>query len=143
VIFHLTCEVKAGPEAVFDALADVRNEVEWNALVTRADLISSGPIGAGTTFDTITRGRPFRATIATYDRPTRLGFEITGPQLGLASSFAFDAAGTSGPTTVAGDFEFLPKGLFKLAFPLLKPMIVGPMPKRMASFARFVESTQS
>jgi uncharacterized protein YndB with AHSA1/START domain len=135
-------EVNASLDAVFDALADVRNEVEWNALVTRVELTSPEPIGAGTIFDTVTRGRPFRATIGSYERPGKLVFEVTAAQVDLTSTFTFAATTATGPTTVTAALDFRAKGLFKVVFPLVRPMIVRPIPKRMAAFARYVESAK-
>lgn len=70
-------------EQVFDRMADVRNEAEWNSQVSRSDLVSGEPIGLGTTFLTVNRGQAYDATITTYDRPNEISFDVVGNTLPL------------------------------------------------------------
>ena len=130
--------VKAAPEAVFDAIADARNEPRWNSQVKRSDLRSGEPIGEGTEFETVNRGQPYRAVITTYDRPNRLVYEVSGKQLDITSVQTFEALGDG--TVIHADWDFRPKGVFKLLFPVMKGAIRKDMAKQMRSFATFVES---
>ena len=134
--FEVSSTVNVGPEAAFDAMADARNETKWNSKVTRSDLVGNEPISQGSTFQTVNRGQTYDATITDYQRPTRLTFEVTGRQMDITTTFVFRAEG--GATILDGSFDFRPKGLLKVVFPLMRPMIKGDLPKQMASFADFV-----
>ena len=63
------------PEQVFDTLADLRNDTQWNSRVSSVELLSGEPIGPGSRFAMVNGGSPYDVTIATYDRPSRLGIE--------------------------------------------------------------------
>src|SRR5439155_22825205 len=98
-VFEVDNIIKASPEAVFDAMADVRNETQWNTQVSRSQLLSSEPIGEGSRFETVNRGQPYVVTITTYERPNRLGFGVTGKGVDITATFEFTAAddGTATP----------------------------------------------
>lgn len=128
-------EIAVAPDVAFGAMADVRNEVRWNSKVTRSDLVSGEPIQRGSRFETVNRGQVYDSTITEYERPTRLTFEVTGKQMDITTTFTF-AANAQG-TVLHGDFDFRPKGLLKVVFPLMRPMIRGDLPKQMRSFAEF------
>ena len=116
-------------------MADARNEARWNSKVTRSDLVSDEPIQEGSRFQTVNRGQVYDATVTRYERPTRITFEVTGKQMDITTTFTF-AAKAQG-TVLNGDFDFRPKGVLKLMFPLMRPMIRGDLPRQMASFAKF------
>jgi len=123
------------PDVAFDAMVDVRNEVHWNSKVTRSELLSDEPIGQGSRFQTVNRGQLYDATITEYERPTRITFEVTGKQMDITTTFTFTE--NSQGTALHGEFDFRPKGLLKVIFPLMRPMIRGDLPKQMGSFAAF------
>ncbi len=67
-----TTRINCPPENVFDTLADLRNDTQWNSRVSRAELLSPEPIGLGSRFAIVNGGTPYDVTITTYDRPSRL-----------------------------------------------------------------------
>jgi hypothetical protein len=67
-----TTRIACAPEGVFDTLADLRNETQWNARVSSAELRSDEPIGLGSRFGIVNGGASYDVTITTYDRPSRL-----------------------------------------------------------------------
>ena len=140
-VFQVDSKIKAAAEVAFDAMADARNETEWNSRVSRSQLLSDEPIGEGSQFETVNRGQPYRATITTYERPSRLAFEVTGKNMDITTSFEF--AVTPEGTTNHAVFDFRPKGFLKGIFPLMRPLIAKDGPKQAENFARFVESRSS
>jgi Polyketide cyclase / dehydrase and lipid transport len=64
---HIACP----PEQVFDVVADMRNETEWNSRVSSAELQSTEPIELGSRFAVVNGGTRYDVTITTYDRPSR------------------------------------------------------------------------
>lgn len=133
---HLDCP----PEVAFDAIADVRNETDWNDDVARADLITDGPIGLGSKFVTH-HGRPLgqiESTITRFERPSRLELSATSKRMDLAISFTFAEKGSG--TLVHGAFDPEPKGIMAALFPLLQPLIRRDMAKQHENLKTFCES---
>jgi uncharacterized protein YndB with AHSA1/START domain len=90
-----TTRIACPPEDVFDMLADLRNDTQWNSRVSRAELRSPEPIGLGSRFAIVNGGTAYDVTITTYDRPSRLVFEASGkPDLTIACTFTPTADGT-------------------------------------------------
>jgi hypothetical protein len=124
------------PERVFDTLADLRNETQWNTRVSSAELRSPEPIGPGSRFAIVNGGTPYDVTIAAHDRPSRLVLEASGnPDLTIVYRFTPTGEGTQ----LESDFDFRPRGALKLLFPLLAPVIRRDVPKQYASLKAFCE----
>lgn len=122
--------IDCGPATVFDLLADVRNEEQWNDGVSRAELTTGEPVGHGSKFVT-DHGRPLgqiESTITVFDRPNRLEFVATSSRMDLAISFTFSEDDSG--TLVHGTFDPKPKGIMALLFPLLRPIIRRDMAKQ-------------
>jgi hypothetical protein len=135
-MFDVSQTMAISKGAAFDAMADARNEVNWNSKVTRSVLIGGEPVQQGTRFQTINRGQTYDAVITEYERPSRLTFAVTGKQMDITTRFTFSE--TTEGTALRGEFDFRPKGFLKVMFPLMRPMIRGDLPKQMASFAKFL-----
>ena len=131
-----TTRIASPPEHVFDMLADLRNDTEWNSRVSSAELRSPEPIGLGSQFAIVNGGTPYEVTITTYDRPSRLVFEASGnPDLTIACSLTPTGEGTE----LESDFDFRPRGALKVFLPLLAPVIRRDVPKQYASFKALCE----
>ena len=137
-VFEVDSTIKASPEEAFDAMADARNETEWNTAVSRSRLLSDEPIGEGAVFETVNRGQTYQAKIKTYERPSRLVFEVSGKTMDITAAFAF--AANDGGTANHATFDFRPKGWFKLVFPVMRPLVARDGPKQAQNFAQFVET---
>jgi uncharacterized protein YndB with AHSA1/START domain len=131
-----TTHIDASPEDAFDAMADARNETQWNSRVSSAELRSGEPIGPGSKFVVVNSGTSYDTTIATYERPTRLVFEATGnPDVTI--SYTFTPSG--GGTEMAGELDFRPTGISKALFAVLAPVIRRDVRKQFASFKTLCE----
>ena len=122
------------PATAFDAMADARNETEWNDDVSRSDLMSDEPVRLGSRFVTF-HGRPLgqiESTITTFDRPERLEFRSTSKRMDITISFTFAEDGSG--TLVHGEFDPKPKGIMAALFPLLQPMIRRGMAQQHENF---------
>ena len=51
-----TIRIACPPEKVFDMLADLRDDRQWNSRVSRAELRGPEPIGLGSRFDIVNGG---------------------------------------------------------------------------------------
>jgi len=131
-----TTRIGCPPEDVFDLLADLRNDTQWNSRVSRAELQSPEPIGLGSRFAIVNGGTPYDVTITTYDRPSRLVLEASGkPDLTIAYTFT----PTDDGTELESEFDFRPRGALKVLFPLLAPVIRRDVPKQHASLKTLCE----
>jgi uncharacterized protein YndB with AHSA1/START domain len=129
-------EIDCPPERVFDLVADMRNETEWNSRVESAELRSAEPIEAGSKFAIVNGGTPYDVTITTYDRPSRLVFEARGnPDLTISYALTPSRDGTH----LESDFDFRPRGALKLLFLLLAPVVRRDVPKQYASLKALCE----
>ena len=132
-----TTRINCPPEDVFDTLADLRNDTQWNSRVSRAELLSPEPIGLGSRFAIVNGGTPYDVTITTYDRPSRLVLEASGkPDLTIACALTRRGEDTE----LESDFDFRPRGFLKVLFPLLGPVIRRDVPKQFASLKALCES---
>jgi hypothetical protein len=124
------------PERVFDTLADLRNDLEWNSRFSTAELLGGEPIGEGSNFAIVNGGSPYDATLTTYERPRRLVVEARGnPDLTI--TYKLTPAGEG--TDLESEFDFRPRGFLKVLFPLLGPVIRRDVPKQYASLKAFCE----
>lgn len=135
--FHAEQHIVCPPERAFDLMADARNETSWNARVSRSELLSGEPVGLGSRFRTVNRGQEYEATIATYERPRRLSFDVTGKQMDITTSF--DIHEHQGTTHLHGTFDFRPKGAMRVLFPLLAPMVRRDLQRQTARFKALCE----
>ncbi len=132
-----TTRIACPPGRVFDTLADLRNEPQWNSRVSSAELESDEPIELGSRFAIVNSGRPYDVTITTFERPSRLVFEASGqPDLTIAYTLTPTADGTD----LESDFDFRPAGASKLLFSLLAPVIRRNVPKQYASLKALCET---
>jgi len=131
-----TTQISCAPERVFDTLADLRNETQWNARVSSAELRSEEPIGLGSRFGIVNGGSPYDVTITTYERPSRLVVEASGkPDL----TITYTLSPTSDGTELESELDFRPSGSLKLLFPLLAPVIKRDVPKQYESLKALCE----
>ena len=131
-----TIRFACAPEQVFDTLADLRNETQWNSRVSSAELRSAEPIQLGSQFEIVNGGTPYEVTITTYERPSRLVLEASGnPDLTIAYTFAPVGDGTQ----LDSDYDFRPSGALKLLFAVLAPVIRRDVPKQQASLKGLCE----
>lgn len=106
-------------DVVFDFVADERNR--YDPRIRHAQLITAGPIGAGTQFrsESTTLGRPVEMIIelTTYERPWRLASMTYLPAMQIHSSLTFEPRGSG--TRMLWSSTLRPRGLLKVLTPLL------------------------
>lgn len=131
-LMGLTMHIDAPVDDVFDFMADVDNELDWNPDVRSIVRVGSGPIDVGAEWDAAYRGMgSMRIRVDEYDRDRhRLAFSTSGSRMSMTFSFAFAAAANGSGTDVRVDADVEPKGGLRLAAPLLGPMMRRTMAKR-------------
>jgi uncharacterized protein YndB with AHSA1/START domain len=137
---HTDLHVESSPEDVFDRLADMRNELEWNPNTTEMVKAGDGPVGSGTRFEgRMKRVGPMHMEIAEYDRPRRLRSIGGGRPADVHFTASFEPA--EGGTKVSATLEMQPKGLGKYFAPLIRGQVQRQEDETMDRFKRWVEST--
>jgi uncharacterized protein YndB with AHSA1/START domain len=133
---HTSTHIDAPPEKVFDTLADVRNDPQWNSRISSAELHTPEPIGPESRFAMVNGGIRYDVTIATHDRPSRLVLDARGkPDLAIA--YTLTPAG--GGTDLDSDFDFRPTGVQKLLLAVVGPVIRREIGKQFASLKAYCE----
>jgi len=122
---------------IFDFVADLRNEPQFNPDASNIEQRTPGPVGLGTVWtEDFKRIGRYETTIDVYDRPSGLGFDARNPKTDALVRFRFEPQGEAA-TDVGCVVELTMKGAMRILEPLLAPMIRrqieqsrGPMLKR-------------
>jgi uncharacterized protein YndB with AHSA1/START domain len=110
-------------DAVFDYLADLDHEPEWNPDASNVVRVSPGPVGLGTVWEEdFRRVGHYVTTIDAYERPSVLSFDARNPRTDARVRFDLAAEGDDA-TRVSCVVELTMKGGMRLLEPLLSPMI--------------------
>ena len=107
--------------AVFDFVADQRNEPRYNPRMVRADKLTGGPVGKGTVFRSVVQaiGLPteMRSQLTGYRRPAWLASRTTMAQADIAGTLNF--APVPGGTRLRWAWVVRPKGASRLLTPVI------------------------
>jgi hypothetical protein len=110
-------------EEVFDFVADLHNEPQFNPDASNIVKKTDGAIGLGTVFEEdYKRVGRYLTTIDVYQRPTELGFDARNPKADALVRFHLAPQGPSA-TSVSCTVELTMKGPMRFAEPLMAPMI--------------------
>ena len=131
-------QIDCPPAVAFDLMADVRKLTDWNDGASQADMTTAEPIAEGSTFVVVNRGQEMTSTITTFDRPHHLGFSVAGKAMEVVATFEFQAADSG--TELVIEFEPAPKGVMKLLFPVLRPLIRRDLAKQHVKFKDYCEA---
>jgi polyketide cyclase/dehydrase/lipid transport protein len=106
---------------VFDAVADERNEPDYNANMVEVEQLTPGPLGVGTRFraESSMRGRivPMTIEFTEYARPRRLASRTTLATMDISGTLTFDP--DPGGTRLRWSWDVEPKGLLRAAGPVI------------------------
>ncbi len=109
-------------DEVFDFVADERNEPKYNPQMTRADMVTEGPIGMGTQFHSVMngvgRGAVMTIELTEFDRPRRLGSATHLSSMDINGTLLFEAQGQS--TKMKWLWNIEPRGFYKLLGPIVR-----------------------
>lgn len=133
-VLHINC-----PTALaFDLMADVRHITRWNRGASKCEMKTNDPVRLGSRFVTVNRGQEMTSTITTYERPNRLDYTVTSKAMDVNGAFTFFE--TDNGTQLEIRFDADPKGIMKLLFPLLKPIIRHDLKTQHLKFGKFCET---
>jgi hypothetical protein len=108
-------------DAVFDYVADQRNEPRYNPQMVRAEKITAGPVGKGTRFRSAvaSKGRTAEMLIECtgYDRPALFATTTTMEQADISYTLTFEPAAAG--TRMRWSGRVRPKGALRLLGPVI------------------------
>lgn len=108
-------------EDVFDFVADERNEPRYNPQMTRADKVTTGPIGVGTKFHSVMtgvgRGADMTIEFTEFDRPRRIAETTQMTNMNINGVLVFEPM--PGATRMRWSWDLEPQGFYKLLGPLI------------------------
>ena len=108
-------------DEVFDFVADERNEPKYNPKLLRSELVTDGPVGVGTRFAAVHKGRrqpvEMVVEVTEYDRPRRLGSVSKMPGVEVRGALTFEPFGAG--TRMRWAWDVRPSGFARLAAPLV------------------------
>lgn len=136
-------EIARPPEEVFAFVADPRNDERWTPAVEETRKTSEGPLGPGTTFESVFRllGRRFEAffEIAEYEpnRKVVLGSATSGP-LRLTGTRSVEAVPGGARLTIT--VEGQTGGFFGVADPIFARLAGRPLKAYLANLKSLLEA---
>lgn len=117
-----TVTINCSAEDVFDYLAEGTNNTQWRPGVVEIQPTGNAH-GVGTSYRQVLKGPGGRRIdgdyrITTYDRPSRLAFEVIAGPLRPTGTFDLRPAGP-GSTTLTFRLAAAPTGMMRLMTPLI------------------------
>ena len=110
-------DIARTPEAVFDYLSDMRNELQWNPDCLSVEKLTADEIGLGSRFRAKWKQGPAIETVCTlFDRPRIWRYENGGPA-SVVLTISLEPTANGG-TRMTSHGEWTPHGWFRLAFPV-------------------------
>ena len=139
---HIAGEVHvdAPIDTVFDVVADSRNEPAYNPAMTRVELLTPEPIGAGTRFRAYMgkAGMPMLVELTEVERPHLLASRTTSSMMETTGTLSFTETG--GGTTMRWNWRVRAVGWHRLLTPVFG-LVGSRMERRIwTSLKRYVES---
>ena len=146
-MIHIDGEIviRRTPEAVFDFVADERNEPRFNPQLLRVEQVTPGPIGLGTRFRAQAAGKraPVDMTIGftTFERPGRLASATRMSAMDVHGVLTFEPVPEG--TRMRWDWQLVPRGLLRLARPLIARIGRRPEERIWAGLKRVLEERET
>lgn len=117
-IINWAIDIDAAPQAVFDVIADQRNELKWSPQIRDVQLLTPEPVGVGSTFRARWAGSPATTiTYTSYERPRRWTAEGRSWLMDLDQTLTVEPKGAGSRLT--SQWEFRLHGPFRLLAPVL------------------------
>ena len=138
-------EISRPPQDVFDYVADLKRQTEWQASLVDVELETEGPTRVGTrAVDTrkVPMGgkQKFPFEITEHDPPNRTSFAVTGGPVRPHGTVTFTPLEGGKRTRVDFTMEFVRHGIGKLLVPLANRDARKMVPADLAALKQRLES---
>jgi carbon monoxide dehydrogenase subunit G len=139
-----TIEIARPPQDVFDYVADVKRQSEWQAAIEKIEVETDGPTRVGTRAVQTRRvpggSRTFPYEVTEHDPPRRSSFQVTGGPVRPHGSMDFTALDNGTRTRVDFQIEFAGHGLGVLLMPIVRRDARREVPKNLGALKQRLES---
>jgi hypothetical protein len=139
VVVEAEVDISLPPEQVFDYCSDPGHEPEWNPRMKTSKKITGGPISVGTRYATeFVKGPPVITKCVGYERPCTWSLAGTSAALTAGGGRVLPAADGS---HLVMRRELEPRGLLRLAAPLLRRRMKPMLERDLASIKAVLEGS--
>jgi uncharacterized membrane protein len=139
-----TIEIARPPQDVFDYVADLQRQGEWQAAIEKVEVETDGPTRVGTRAVQTRRvpggSRSFPWEVTEHDSPRRTAFRVTDGPVRPQGSMNFTALDNGTRTRVDFRIEFAGHGLGVLLLPIVRRDARRDVPKNLAALKQRLES---
>ena len=129
-------------DEVFTFISNFENESQWADEVVRTERTSEGPTGVGSTFADHVRfmGRSMKTTyeIVGYEPNSTITVKTSSGPVPFTAPYSFDAVDGPPRLSLAANIE--PRGLFKLATPMIRRQLDRQWTRNFANLKALLES---
>ena len=127
-------------QQVFDYASDPANEPEWNIRMTRLDKLTSGPVEVGARYRMhFTQGPPALSECVRFQRPE--SWKLAGTSKILTSSLTGQVTPTGDGSHLLLRMHIQPRGLLRLALPLLRRRMRHELKRDIAAIKKELEGS--
>jgi len=141
VVVEAAVDIKRSPEDVFDFCSDPSHEPEWNPMMKRIVKVTDGPVGVGSRFTTeLAKGPAMVLECIGYERSSAWAF--TGDSRALKASSEGRIVPTPQGVHLVMRMELEPRGLLRLATPLLRRRLTSMFPRDVDNIKAQLEGVE-
>jgi carbon monoxide dehydrogenase subunit G len=128
-------------EEVWDFIGNFENTTRWSRGVLEARRTSEGPLGVGSTLQTVVKAFGRRRTadylVTEYEPNHAFAFEVTSGPMTSRARFSVEPAGAGTRLTASGEAEA--RGLYRLLTPIVIPTLKRHSQDDLVSVKRILE----
>jgi carbon monoxide dehydrogenase subunit G len=128
---------------VWDFISDFENTTRWSKGVLEARRTSGGPLGVGSTLQTVVRAFGRRRTasylVTEYEPDRAFAFEVSSGAMTSRARYSVEPAGAGTRLTASGEAEVT--GLYRLLTPLLVRILKRHSQDDLANLKRILEAS--
>ena len=134
-------EISRSAEEVFDYSSDQSNEPQWNPHMERCEKLTDGPVGAGTRYQVVLKGRPMIVECVRFDRPRTWATLSDVPEGWIAKAgLEGSVVPTAHGVRLAMRMWIEPRGLAGLAAPLTSLLLKPAWRRDLANIKSILET---
>jgi carbon monoxide dehydrogenase subunit G len=130
-------------EEVWDFISDFGNATRWSQGVLEARQTSDGPLGVGSTLQTVVRAFGRRRTadylVTEYEPRHTFAFEVTSGPMTSRARYSVEPVGAGTRLTASGEAEAT--GLYRLLAPILVRVLERHSEEDLANVKRILEAS--
>jgi uncharacterized membrane protein len=140
-----TIEIGRPAQDVFDYVADLKRQGEWQASLEKVEVETEGPTRVGTRAIQTRRvpggSRSFPYEVTEHDPPRRSSFQVTGGPVRPHGSMTFTPLDNGTRTRVDFQIEFAGHGFGVLLMPIVRRDARREVPENLSALKQRLEPT--